>query len=147
MGRKSRTEVNGIIFGWLEAGLRSTLVIRDPQLPEPVTPGRIYLYHGRRGAIVEFEAARVLERVRWVEPDTLQDLDATLTDFEAARAALLADQRARELRVRLASSSQSAARRKPDAEPLSAPLDEEQTLDPESSDEGFADDEDWGADT
>jgi hypothetical protein len=27
------------------------------------------------------------------------------------------------------------------------PLEEEQTLDPESADEGFADDEDWGADT
>lgn len=147
MGRKSRTEVSGIVFGWLEAGQRSALVIRDPQLPEPVTPGRIYLYHSRRGAIVEFEAARVLERVRWVESDTLQDLDATLADFETARASLLADQRARELRVRLASSSQNAARRREDAEPRAATLEDEQPIDPETSDEDFADDEDWGTDT
>lgn len=142
MGGKSRTEVSDIVFGWLEAGLRSTLVIRDPQLPEPVTPGRIYLYHGRRGTIVEFEAARVLERVHWVEPDTLQDLDTILADFETARATLLAEQR-----VRLASSSKNTARRKQDAEPLAAPLEDEQPIDPETSDEDFADDEDWDTDT
>jgi len=147
MSRKSRTEVSGIVFGWLEAGLRSTLVIRDPQLPEPVTPGRIYLYHGRRGAIVEFEAARVLERVRWVEPETLQGLDAVLADFKTARATLLADQRVREQRVRLASPSQNAARPKEDAEPLAAPLEDELPIDPEPSDEDFADDEDWDTDT
>lgn len=147
MARKSRTEVSGIVFGWLEAGQRSALVIRDPQLPEPATPGRIYLYHSRRGAIVEFEAARVLERVRWVEPDTLQDLDATVADFETARAALLADQRAREQRARLAASSQNAARRKEEAEPLADSPGDEQPLDAEISDEDFADDEDWGADT
>ncbi len=78
------TKKSNLWFGMLDAGAKSSLVVRDPAL-ETGIPTTIYLFNQKRGAIREYQLS-IVERVLRELTAEEQDLVGSLEEaYEKAR--------------------------------------------------------------
>ncbi len=75
---------NPIWTGFLEAGDKSTLVVRDPRL-DTGNPKTIYLYNHRRGAFLEYAAAIVEPKLRELTAEEQKQSHELLKAFRKCR--------------------------------------------------------------
>ncbi len=71
--------------GFLDAGAKSSLVVRDDSLLTG-NPSTVYLYNQQRGAILEFQRAVVESKLRELTAEQRHEVDALLESFNEVRA-------------------------------------------------------------
>lgn len=79
---------NDIWYGYLQAGEKSSPVVRDDSI-ESKSRGTIYLYNHKRDTILEYSREIVESRLRELGPDDVP-LDELKSAFKAARKVFMA---------------------------------------------------------
>lgn len=71
-------------FGYLEAGKKGSLVVRDVTL-DTGTPSTIYLFNQKKGKILEYRKDIVESKLRELKPKEAEAVESLEQEFERAR--------------------------------------------------------------
>ena len=71
-------------FGYLEAGKKGSLVVRDETL-DTGTPSTIYLFNQKKGRILEYRKDIVESKLRELKPKEADAVESLEQEFERAR--------------------------------------------------------------